>query len=74
MIIAAARAPLSLALGCVGFSPRRRSPCRSGDEQGEVREQNVVVTGERESEAGYRVSRGTSGMRTDTPLIERRRR
>jgi len=42
-----------------------------GDEdQGEVREQNVIVTGERESESGYRVTRGTSGMRTDTPLID----
>ena len=68
---AAARSRLLLALGTAGLlsSPALALP-ETNDEQGEAREQNVVVTGERESEAGYRVSRGTSGMRTDTPLID----
>ncbi len=68
---AAACSRLVLALGIAGtFSSPALALPETADEQSEGREQNVVVVGERESEAGYRVSRSTSGMRTDTPLID----
>jgi catecholate siderophore receptor len=62
----AARAPLLLALGCAGClaSPALAEDVPAGDEQ------EIVVTGERQAETGYRVGSISSAMRTETPLID----
>lgn len=70
----AIRAPFLLALGCALASPAVAevvaAPAPAEDAQSQDRtEQTIVVEGVLQAEAGYRVSDGVSGMRTDTPLI-----
>ena len=62
----AARAPLLLALGCAGClaSPAQAADVPATDEQ------EIVVTGERQAESGYRVGSTSSAMRTETLLID----
>ncbi|HMG46148.1 MAG TPA: TonB-dependent siderophore receptor [Allosphingosinicella sp.] len=62
----AARTPMFLALGCVAALA---APARAGDVPA-ADEQEIVVTGERQGETGYRVGSISSAMRTETPLID----
>lgn len=64
---AAVRAPLCIALGLLASSALAEDLAHVEDAQQGDRE--IVVEGERQAEAGYRVDRSTSAMRTDTPLI-----
>jgi catecholate siderophore receptor len=68
---AVARAPLALALGCAGLlSQTARAaelvPVADDTEQ----RPDIVVTGTRQRESGYRVGDSDSAMRTGTPLID----
>jgi catecholate siderophore receptor len=62
----AARAPIFLALGCAASlaAPALAEDVPAADEQ------EIVVTGERQAETGYRAGATTSAMRTETPLID----
>ena len=66
----AARAPVLLALSCVGFLsvPALAEDVAVAEDVQPERE--IVVTGERQAESGYRVSDSVAAMRTDTPLID----
>ena len=70
-LAAAVRAPLLFALGCIGFiSQGALAEDLANAEDAQSGDREIVVEGERQAEAGYRVDRGTSAMRTDTPLID----
>src|SRR4051812_1670021 len=68
---AAARAPLMLALSCVGLVSL---PARAGEvvpvADGIEQRPDIVVTGTRQRDSGYRVGDSVSAMRTGTPLID----
>jgi len=69
-IPAANRAPMFLALGCAGLlcAPALAEDLAHAEDVQPERE--IVVTGERQAESGYRVSDSVAAMRTDTPLID----
>lgn len=70
-VAVATRAPLFLALSCAGFvsSPAPAADLSSAEIPA-AGEQEIVVTGERPAESGYRAGSTSSAMRTDTPLID----
>jgi len=68
----AVRAPILLAVGLIGAmsAPASAEDLASAEDVQPEAEREIVVTGARQAEAGYRVSGTTSAMRTDTPLID----
>jgi catecholate siderophore receptor len=68
----AACAPMLLAAGLIGFlaAPAWAEDLAPVEDAQSETEREIIVTGERQAEAGYRVSGTISAMRTDTLLID----